>query len=319
MKLRAGGIWISLAMLVLVNLLWATQYPAYKVASENMETAALNFWTLLFAIAMLVPIWAGERHKRRERHRTLRDVRLKTLWEFVLLGFCGIIPPSVLLAFGISISSAASASLLSLTVPVFMTALACVMLGEKITAPRVLALLLGLSGSAVLSSKDLVRASLNQHVLIGNIMILLAMLGSSFYNTYSKNLLSRYSELEVLIYSYVAGIVGCALISVLWEKKPFYIIAGYTSHTWVAIVALATLPWGAAMVLWMWLLKRLEVGQLSNSIYLLPVFGLILSVITVHERVGLPQIVGGVMVFSATACLTLYESRQLTGSMGSGQ
>lgn len=308
MRLRAAGMWISFAVLVIVNLLWAIQYPAYKIASERMETAALNFWTLFFAIVMLVPLWLRE---RRVRNSALRGLRAKSIREFLLLGFCGIIPPSVLLAFGILRSSAANAALLSLTVPIFMTGLACVMLRERITAPRVLSLLLGLSGTIVLSSKDLARASLNGHVLTGNFVILLAMVGSSFYNTYSKNLLSRYSELEVLIYSYATATIGCALISMVLEKRPFYIIAGYPLETWVAIITLATLPWGVAMVLWMWVLKRLEVGQVSSSIYLLPFFGVVLSVITVHERVALPQILGGAMVLSATASLTLYEARHL--------
>ena len=46
------------------------------------------------------------------------------------------------------------------------------------------------------------------------------------------------------------------------------------------------------MVLWMWVLNRLEVGQVSTSIYLLPLFGLILSIVTVHDHITLSQILG---------------------------
>ena len=51
-------------------------------------------------------------------------------------------------------------------------------------------------------------------------------------------------------------------------------------------MSLGVLPWGLAMVLWMWVLNRLEVGQVSASIYLLPFFGLGLSVLTVHDRIS---------------------------------
>ena len=54
------------------------------------------------------------------------------------------------------------------------------------------------------------------------------------------------------------------------------------------------------MVMWMWVLGRLEVGQISVSIYLLPLFGLLLSVISLHEKIGLAQVVGGGIVLMGT-------------------
>ena len=48
MKMQKGA-WINFAALILVNLLWAAQYPAYKIAGDSMESATLNFWTLLLA------------------------------------------------------------------------------------------------------------------------------------------------------------------------------------------------------------------------------------------------------------------------------
>jgi drug/metabolite transporter (DMT)-like permease len=122
--------------------------------------------------------------------------------------------------------------------------------------------------------------------------------------------LSRYSELEVLIYSYVVATVGCAVISLVFEPRPFYHVTGYSGATWLAIAVLGILSWGLAMILWMWVLNRLEVGQISTSIYLLPLFGLILSVLTVHDRITLPQILGGILTVMGTATLTLFEGRR---------
>ena len=66
------------------------------------------------------------------------------------------------------------------------------------------------------------------------------------------------------------------------------------------------------MVLWMWVLKRLEVSQISVSIYLLSLFGVLLSAITLHERLTLPQLAGGVMVFLATFLTSEYEARRIS-------
>lgn len=102
---------------------------------------------------------------------------------------------------------------------------------------------------------------------------------------------------------------NCAIISAVFETRPFYRIAGYSGGTWLAVAILGILSWGIAMVLWMWVLNRLEVGQVSTSIYLLPLFGLILSVLTVHDHITLPQILGGALTVAGTATLTLVDGR----------
>jgi drug/metabolite transporter (DMT)-like permease len=306
MSAQRGG-WINFATLILVNLLWAAQYPAYKIAGDNIEPAALNFWTLLFALVFLLPLWLLERSKSKVQS-TAFD--WKTLREYLRLGVLGIVPPSVMLSWGIAHSSASNAAILSLTIPVLMTGLGVVMLSEKFTLIRGLCLLLGVAGTLLISTSDLAQASFSHTLLLGNFVLLIAGLGSAFYNTYSKELLSRFSELQVLVYSYAVAIVACAIISAAHESKPFYSMAGYSAATWLAVAFLGALPWGVAMILWMWVLNRLEVGQVSTSIYLLPLFGLILSVLTVHDRITLPQILGGTLTVAGTAILMLYEGRR---------
>ncbi len=306
MKMRNGA-WINFAVLILVNLLWAAQYPAYKIAGDGMGSASLNFWTLLLAGFLLAPLWLREKRKRRNQKRAFE---WKTLREYLLLGILGIVPPSVLLSWGIAHSSASNAAILSLTIPVLMTGLGVLMLGEKLNLIRVSSLLLGLLGTLLVSTSDLAQASFSRGLLFGNFIILIAGFGSAFYNTYSKDLLSRYSELEVLIFSYAVGAVACAIISATFESKPFYRVGGYSTSTWFAVAILGFLSWGIAMILWMWVLNRLEVGQISTSIYLLPLFGLVLSIITVHDRITLPQVFGGALTVAGTAVLTLFEGRR---------
>jgi drug/metabolite transporter (DMT)-like permease len=301
MRAHAFSARTNFLALVLVNLLWAVQYPAYKIAGSRMEAAALNFWTLLFACVLLVPIWLCQTNYVRFTKRDLP--------RFIVLAVLGMIPPSVMLAWGITRSSASNAAILSLTIPVLMTVLGVLMLQERLTLVRLGSLLMGLTGTLLLSTSDLAHASFDRSLLVGNVVILVAGLGSAFYNTYSKVLLNRYSELEVLIYSYVVAAIGCAAISVIFESKPFYEVVGYGISTWVAIAALGLLSWGIAMLLWMWVLKRLEVGQISTSIYLLPLFGLILSILTAHERITMPQMAGGLLTLVATAVLTLFERK----------
>lgn len=299
--------YVNIGTLVLVNLLWAAQYPAYKIASDHMSPASLNFWTLLCSTLLLLPFLTLSRRRGPAAGAPL-DTRSGL--DFVLLGTLGILPPSLLLSFGISRSTASNAAIIQLTIPVLMVVLAMVLLGERVTALRITSLAIALAGTVLTSKPNLSGDVVSTRMLVGNIAVLLSGLGSAFYNTYSKKVLDRFGELRVLAYTYVVGCASCAAISVFADGRPFYAVRGYRASVWLSIAVLGGLTWGIAMVLWMWVLKRLEAVQVSVSIYLLPIFGVFLSAIALGERLRLPQMVGGLMVFAATFLTSEYESRR---------
>jgi drug/metabolite transporter (DMT)-like permease len=299
---------LNLGILCLVNLMWAAQYPAYKVASDHIDVAALNFWALLIGALLLMPFFVRERAKVT---RQAGDGPGRALWQFTLLAVLGILPPSVLMAWGISHSTAANAAILSLTIPVLMVLMAFLLLGERLTFIRALSLTLALGGTLLISRNDLAGGSFTMALLAGNGVIFLAGAGSAYYNVFSKDLLERYTELEVLVYGYLIAIVCCAALSAAFDAKPFYRVGDYPMSAWLSLLVLGGLSWGLAMVLWMWVLKRLAVSQVSVSIYLLSFFGVILSALTLRERLHAFQLAGGVLIFVGTFLTSEYETRRL--------
>ncbi|MGH2510998.1 MAG: DMT family transporter, partial [Ktedonobacteraceae bacterium] len=293
-------------LLLLVNLLWAGQFPAYKAVSEHMGVISLNFWTFAVAIVLLSPFLAVSRRRASARVR----LKAKELAQFVLLGTLGIIPPSVCLAWGISQSTASAAAIISLVIPVLTALMAVVMLSERMTHLRWLSFGIAIAGTVLISkigwNGDFLRGSL----LVANMVIFLSWIGSAFYNTYSKKLLGSFTELEVLIYGYVVACASCMFLAFVTGEHPFSHLSTYSFSTWGGILILGGLSWGLAMVLWMWVLKRLDVSQISVSIYLLPLFGVILSAFTLHEHLTTLQIGGGITILVATFLTSEYESRR---------
>ncbi len=296
----------TMATLALVNLLWAAQYPAYKIASESMSAAALNFWTLAAGMVLLAPF-----SLRSYPHAVAPQAASKTVAQFVLLGVFGILPPSLMLAWGIDHSTASNAAILSLTIPVLMTMLGVVMLGERLTLLRVASLALALAGTLVISWADVTGDLVRSRLLLGNAAILLAGLGSAFYNVYGKILLQRFTEIRVLIGGYAVGAGCCLVFSLAGDSVPLYRVSAFPMKVWISIAVLGLFTWGIAMVLWMWVLKRLEASQASVSIYLLSIFGVLLSAMTLHEKIGVIQVAGGLMVVFATWLTSEYEARRI--------
>lgn len=287
--------------LVAVNLLWAAQYPAYKIASDSMGVATLNFWALLLSSALLAPF------ALRQRSHLPRGARI---WlRFAILALLGIVPPSVLLAWGVAHSTGANAAILSMTIPVLMSVMAVFLLKERLTVIRIVSLLLALAGTILISHSDIQGSSFRRDLLIGNAVIFLAGAGSAFYNAYSKKLLETFSEVEVLLYGYLISVVACAMIALATGEHAFYDVRAFPLSAWIAVACLGGLSWGLAMVLWMWVLKRIEVSQASVSIYMLSIFGVLLSAVMLHEHLGLMQVVGGVIVVTATVLATEFDHR----------
>jgi drug/metabolite transporter (DMT)-like permease len=111
-------------------------------------------------------------------------------------------------------------------------------------------------------------------LLIGNIVIFVAGIGAAFFNIYGKKLLGEFTELQVLVYSYVSGCVAFAIVSLLMKAKPFYQISSYPSRTWIVALVLG------------------------------------LSAFTLRERLTLVQASGGGLVLLATYLTSEWESRR---------
>lgn len=301
---------VNFALLIVVNTMWAAQYAAYKTASSQMGPVAVSTWTFLFAAIVLVPFLIYERLKLpadspyRERKWMSRDVI-----GFVVLGTLGLIPASAFLAWGTERSTASNAALIYLTIPILTALLAWVMLGERMTIARWVSLGISLLGVLLLSRSDLSNQNLTSSAyLAGNLLVLIACASSSFYNVYCKGLLQRFTALEILVYSYVIAVVVSIPLLIWAEPVSWSTIESYSKSTWVAVLVLSVFSWGLAMVLWMFVLGRLDVSQASVSIYLLPFLGVVIAAITLHERISGSMLLGGGVTLLGALLITLADS-----------
>jgi len=312
---------VDVGLLVLVNGMWAGQYAAYKTATEAMGPITVSAWAFLLATVVLFPFLLHEKRRSSPQnspacqpkpsyssHR-LGEWSRQDVTGFIVVGVFGLIPASAFLAWGTMRSTASNAAIIYLTIPIITAVLATAILGEKMTRARWLSLFVSLCGVLILSDIDWRRLDLvSSRYLLANMLVLLACISSSFYNVYSKRLLRRFSPLEVLVFGYLIA-VGVSLPLLIWvEPLTIVQIRGYTASTWFSIMILSVFSWGIAMVLWMHLLKRLDVSQASVSIYLLPFLGVLISTLTLGERITSTMIIGGLITLAGTILITTSEA-----------
>jgi drug/metabolite transporter (DMT)-like permease len=311
---------IDISLLVLVNSMWAAQYAAYKVATEKMGPVTVSAWTFLMASLVLLPFLLHERNQPRQPDgdpaapSEVNDPTVSSSWTrhnirgFLMIGVIGLIPASVLLAWGIDRSTASNAALIYLMVPIITAILASMILTERMTLVRWLSLGISLIGVLILSDFNWRELQLaNSKFLLGNVLVLLACGASSFYNVYCKGLLRRFSPLQVLVYGYVIALIVSLPLLAWVEPLSLHAVANYGWSVWTALAVLSVFSWGLAMVLWMFLLTRLDVSQASVSIYLLPFLGVLISAATLKEHITPTMIVGGLVTLAGTILITSLE------------
>lgn len=314
MKLSRRSI-LDVALLIVVNTMWAAQYSAYKVATEKMGPITVGAWTFLIAGLVLLPFLLWGRRSSSAQQNTNPEANKKSLASrrnvigFLAIGIGGLVPASAFLAWGVDRSTASNAALIYLTVPIITAVLASVIVDEKMTLVRWGSLGISVVGVLILSDFNWRHMELTSNkYLLGNCLVLLACASSAFYNVYSKELLRRFAPLEVLVYGYFLALAVSVPLLIWVEPLTREAVCGYGARVWIALLILSGLSWGLAMVLWMFLLKRLDVSQASVSIYLLPFLGVLISAITLHEQITPTMVGGGLVTLAGTILITSLDA-----------
>lgn len=298
---RAGFVWYF-SLLAITNLIWAGQGTAVKLLNRHLGPIAITFLPFYIATLILIPV-------------LLRNPQRKPLswadWRrFIIAGVCGQVLAQLGMTLGISKSLASNAAILNLLIPVITAVLASIMLGEKMTPLRWLALCLGLAGVFLLSIEDIRQSSFfRAKYLAGNLLIFCGCLGSSFYNVYSKGLLKRFEEVEILIFSYVAACAASVPLLAWVEPVQLSAFAAFDWQSWAAFAFLAVFMYGVSMLLFFYVLKHIDVTVASSSLYLLPVFGVILAAIFLGERLSAVALCGAAVVLVSTVLITRYDAQ----------
>jgi drug/metabolite transporter (DMT)-like permease len=310
---------MDVGLLIVVNAMWAAQYSAYKVATEKMGPITVGAWTFLMAGMVLLPFLLWERRSSSALPSSAAATsplghskslaRRKNIIGFLAIGIGGLIPASAFLAWGVDRSTASNAALIYLTVPIITAVLASIIVDEKMTLVRWGSLGISVVGVLILSDFNWRHLELaSGKFLLGNCLVLVACTCSAFYNVYSKELLRRFAPLEVLVYGYFLALMVSIPLLVWVEPLTAEAVRGYGMRVWVALLILSGLSWGLAMVLWMFLLKRLDVSQASVSIYLLPFLGVLISAVTLHEKITPTMILGGAVTLAGTILITTLDA-----------
>jgi drug/metabolite transporter (DMT)-like permease len=310
MQLSKSGKTVDWLLIILINFMWATQVPVIRLIGNSLGPVTVAYIPVIVSTLIFLPLLIIENKKRKVKMRW----RWKEIKPFILPGLVGIFIMQYAYTAGSLLTLAANAGIITLTIPVFVAVFASFMLKEKMNLVRMISFILALGGVLMTSLSDLRGSNFGQsQYLTGNLVFLFACCCCGFYNTYCKALIDKnFTELEVLVYS---SIVGCvASIPLLIWVEPFY-FSTFLRTGKVAlfgILELSIIVFGFSLLLFFYILKRMDITQAILGNYLLPFFISLLGIMLLNEKITFMMVVGGILIFISTLMVTVYEKQLLS-------
>lgn len=297
----------TIGLLALVNFLWALQFPAARVATQELGPLTLTWFAMLLATLLAMPIaWVERRVPRQPAPSGWRSYVL----PIIALGLSGSLVSQLCLNWGLESAPASNASVINLSVPALMAALASLLLGESMTRTRWIAF--GLSVPGVLLASDISWSEtrfFETRYFMGNMLILLGCCGSAFYNVFSKRVLDWLGPAQLLASTFAVSLVAMLPAMLIYEPGVAQRFQKASTASIVALVVVGAISLAAATMLYFRLLGEVEATQASLSIYFLPVFGVLLSGAALRETVSSTLLAGGAMVGAGAWIVTAQENR----------
>jgi len=292
---------LSWTLLFACNLMWSLQFTCIKLTQDQVGPY-FTVWAPMFLAAILLAGFAiGDFNKGGKK---LSDILI-----FAQLSLLGVFPAQVLMTWGTQYSLASNAAILSLSLPVFTAIFAFLILKEKMNRIRWISFVIAIIGVILCSTGDIKQLNFGSKYAIGNILIFLAIIGNSYYNVGIKKVAERYTEREMIFYTYIFMVILFIPSGVYFEQHVFTRIRSITAQTCIGMSILTLFHNFLSMLLFFKALKMLDAMQVALSNYLVAFFGLPIAAIWLGETLNNQAIVGGILVLISTLIITIVDSR----------
>jgi drug/metabolite transporter (DMT)-like permease len=257
-----------------------------RAVHEQIPPVGLSFWRWLAGALILLPFaWPGLR-----RHWPAYRLHWRS---FALLGFL-MVGSTTLVLIALTMTLAINVSLINAVQPTLTVLFAWLFLHEHLSKWRALGIVCGISGVVVMISHADVTLLAHLHLQPGDLVTLLAMCGFSGFALNLKRLPHEISAVEALFGITITG-TAMLLPFYLWEAATVQAMP-ITATSIGAIVALALLVSVFGNLGWFAGNRLIGPSRASIFINLIPVFGSVLAITLLDEKLLGYHLAGGGLV-----------------------
>jgi drug/metabolite transporter (DMT)-like permease len=266
---------------------WGLSFVATKQAVGEVSPATLIFTRAGLGALLLLALLAS---------RAQVMVPPRDTWRpLIVMGLVGVAVHQLLQAYALTLTSAVNTGWLIGLTPVWSAVLSAWALRERFGARKVIGLLGGFAGAAlVVTQGRLDHGLLALPQTRGDLLVLASTVNWAVYTVLGHGVIKRLGPARA-----TAG----ALLSGWLLLAPFFVAAqGWRDYArlsplgWASVLFLGLFCSGLGYLFWYAALERLEASQVASLLYLEPLVTLAAAVVLLGEPVRAVTVMGGALL-----------------------
>ena len=292
---------IDLGLFALLGFFWGSSYLFIKIGVEDGLTpfTLITFRLLIGFLLLLTVVLVA-----RERIPPFGRI----YGHLFVMGAINIAIPFSLITWAEQSVDSSVAAILNAAVPLFVLVIAAVFLkDERLSANRVLGLVVGFVGVAVLVGFD--PSDLASGNLSGEIALIGSTISYACGAVYARRNIHGLRPMIPAIFQVGFGLLIVSVLAFVFENP---LATQFTPASLFAVIWLGLLGSGLAYLVFFRLLGRWGATRTSMVAYLLPVVGIALGALVLQEQVTLSTLIGTILVIGGIALVnSRYGTRPL--------
>ncbi|WP_342419625.1 EamA family transporter [Paenibacillus sp. FSL H8-0168] len=267
---------------ILALLIWSTSFIATKAAYTTFPPLTLGLSRFIIASVVLgIVLLIKKEHIK---------VKPKDLATISFSGVLGITLYFSMENIGVSLTTASNAALIVASYPAITSLLELILYKVKISKYKICGIALAMIGVYFLTSVGESSDSKNQ--LIGNLILIGTGFAWAFYTFMTRKVVDKYPPVTLSFYQTVAGSIFFIPLALL-EKDRWQVP---TTGSFMLLVYLGVFCSVIAFLLYNYGLIKLSPSSSVSLMNLVPIFGVLFSVLLLQETITWRQIIGGLVV-----------------------
>lgn len=293
--------WLGIVILVLPSLFWAGNFVIGRAVHNTIPPFTLSFSRWLIATIIIMPfalklIWQG------------KTLYWSYRWRILGLSLLGAAAFNALVYLGLRSTTATNGVLLNSFAPILIIVWGILFYKQRTSALQILGLILSFSGVMLIvlrgSWQNLLMLSFGK----GDFIILIAVVCWSIYTLWLRVLPAQMNKIGLTAIQFLIATVVIfpfALSEYLSGERPILEISSLLAIAYVGIF-----PSVLAFLLYTLGVARLGAAKAGLFLYLMPVFGALLSAFFLKEHLYYYHYIGMACIFMGIALSTYTKKKK---------
>jgi drug/metabolite transporter (DMT)-like permease len=276
-------------LLTLTALFWAGNFVLGRAVKSSIPPISLAFWRWTLAFLILIPFSIP--------HLRVQWPLLKNNWRILsIYGVLGVTCFNTFVYIGLHSTTATNALLINSVIPILIVLLSHLLADTPVSCRQALGIAISLMGVLIIICRASMEVILNLQINRGDLWILTAVISWAFYT-----FLLRRRPADVHPLSFLTSIVAIGLIPLsimyAWELGQG---AGFALDrpNITSILYVALFPSVLAFIFWNQAVREIGPNKAGLFLYLMPVFGAVLSAVFLGESIRAFHLIGMLLIFT---------------------